>query len=386
MTSPDSLAEELLDRVHRWAETKKWTGYRRKQVRLEELLELFREIYRAGPDSDPEEETLNRCLKALAASGRIHPMGRTAGEPLPPGIHLLPVRSAPAPGQRRKTLPHPLLHNLLRGKRARTEKQEVAYKAISDWLHALHEPVLEVPLRERALEIFGKRQYAEWFPEPEKCLDGKGFGGPLFEDKAGFLGLIHAFRTDPPLLNDRFHCFDPREQSAALHGGDILLVVENSATYVSLVERLRELNRPKHRVGCVAWGVGRSFTASVRSIRRHYGTDDRNEPDFRRIRYFGDLDISGLEIPLQASDTAAAMGLVLQPTPVLYRDLLAVGTPLPGKERGTRAEAENLVNWLGHSHDFRPVVDVLMKGERWAQEWVGRRHLRLSDDWLADMQ
>ncbi|WP_406401466.1 hypothetical protein [Streptomyces uncialis] len=386
MTSPHSLAEELLDGIRRWAESRKWNGYQKKQVRLAELLAIFRGIYRAGPDSEPEEVTLNRWLTALTDSGWIKPMGRAAGEPLPPGIHLLPVREAPAPKQRRGTLPHPSLHRLLRGKRARTETQEVAYEAISDWLHALRGPAMDVPLRERALEIFGKRRYTEWFPEPEKCLDGKGFGGPLFEDRSSFFELVHAFRTDPPLLNARFPSFDPRAQSSALNGGDVLLVVENSATYTSLVERLHELNRQQHRIGCVAWGVGHSFTASVRSIKRHYGTDKRSGPHFRKIRYFGDLDTSGLQIPLRASGTAAAMGLDLQPTPVLYRDLLTVGTPLPGKESSTRAEAEDLVNWLGRKHDFRPVVDVLVKGERWAQEWVGRRHLRLTDDWLADMQ
>ncbi|MEU6484197.1 hypothetical protein [Streptomyces sp. NPDC046887] len=387
MTAPELLAEELWREVRRWADAQKWNGYQKKQLRQTELLDLFRAVYRAGSDSDPEEHTLDRCLTVLTDAGRITPMRRSRGDVLPPGIHLLPVRPAPAPRRRRSTLLHPSLYRLTGGKPPLTDQQEVAYPAISDWLHLQQEPVLEVPVRERALEIFGKLMYTEWFPEPEKCLDARGFGGPLFKQRSAFYKLIRAFPTDPPLLNARFPHFDPREHSTAIDSGDILLVVENSATYTSLVRRLRELPAVPHRVGCVAWGVGRSFTASVRTVQDHYGTDDRGRPRFRAIRYFGDLDASGLDIPLQASETVRDLGLPeIRPTPVLYRDLLAVGTPLPGKESSTRQQAETLVKWLEMDHDLGPVVDVLMAGGRWAQEWVGRRHLQLTDDWLADMR
>ncbi|MET7481962.1 hypothetical protein [Streptomyces sp. NPDC005538] len=304
-----------------------------------------------------------------------------------PGIHLLPVRAAPEPRTRRRTLYHPELHELIKEQRKATPRQNVAYSAISNWLHALRAPELEVPLRERALEIFGKREYIAEFPEPEKCLDHKGFGGPLFEKRADFHKLIRAFPTDPPLLNARFTRFSPDAQSTSLSSGDILLVVENSATYTSLVRRLRELEH-QHRIGCVAWGVGRSFTASVRSIGTHHRSDGQTATPFTEIRYFGDLDVSGLEIPVKAAQAAADLDLPpVRPTDVLYRDLITVGNPLPGKERSrTRAEAKALVKWLGAGHDLEPVVDVLVKGERWAQEAVGLRHLTSTNDWLADMR
>ncbi|WEV24916.1 hypothetical protein OYE22_06675 [Streptomyces sp. 71268] len=311
-------------------------------------------------------------------------MREKAGEP--PGAHLLPVRGAPEPKARRRGLYHPALHALIKEQRRATPRQELAYTAVSNWLHALRGPVLKVPLRERALEIFGRREYTAEFPEPEKCLDHKGFGGPLFEKRADFYDLIRAFPTDPPLLNARFSEFSPVAQSTSLSDGDLLLVVENSATYTSLVRRLRELEH-HHRIGCVAWGVGRSFTASVRTISDHHGADGQGRARFREIRYFGDLDVSGLEIPLKARDAAADLGLRVVPTPVLYRDLVTMGTPLPGKERSrTREEAETLANWLGGGHHFEPVVDVLMKGERWAQEGVGLRHLSTTSDWLTDMR
>ncbi|MEU1016114.1 hypothetical protein [Streptomyces sp. NPDC005898] len=381
----ERLSEELLQRLYRWADSKSWNGYRPKQVRGPELLEALRAVYRAGPDSDPEEETLRQCLAALVLSGNIQLMREKAGEL--PGIHLLPVRAAPEPRSRRRTLYHPALHALIKEQRKVTPRQEIAYSAISNWLHALCDPVLEVPLRERALEIFGKRAYIAEFPEPEKCLDHKGFGGPLFEKRTDFHKLIWAFPTDPPLLNARFSRFSPGDQSTPLSGGDVLLVVENSATYTSLVRRLRE-HEHQHRIGCVAWGVGRSFTASVRSIRAHHGADGHATTPFREIRYFGDLDVSGLEIPIKAMQAAVDLGLPpVRPTHVLYRDLMTVGAPLPGKERSrTREEARTLAKWLGDGPDLDPVVDVLVKGERWAQEGVGLRHLTSTNEWLADMQ
>ncbi|MFI9393997.1 hypothetical protein ACIG53_24325 [Streptomyces bauhiniae] len=315
------------------------------------------------------------------------------GESLPPGIHLLPVRAAPGPRARRVRLYHPSLHELIKEQVRVTGRQEVAYTAISNWLHLMRGPVLEVPLRERALEIFGEREYVTEFPEPEKCLDGKGFGGPLFEKRTEFYDLIKAFPTDPPLLNAHFSRFSPGAQSTSVGSGDILLVVENSATYTSLVRRLRVL-QGQHRIGCVAWGVGRAFTASVRSITAHHGANGNTRARFSKIRYFGDLDVSGLEIPLKARENLQATGVALgvnpppvQPTPVLYRALTTVRAPLPGKERShSREEANTLVKWLGASHDFEPVVDVLMKGERWAQEGVGLCHLTSTDEWLADMR
>ncbi|WP_052851320.1 hypothetical protein [Streptomyces avicenniae] len=385
MTADTRLADELLEGLLRRAYAQKWSGHRKKRFRLAELLDVFRNVHRAGPDSDLEETTLNGCLATLAASGHIDLMADRAGEALPPGIHLLPVRALPAIRTRQGALYHPALHELIRSGPRPRGRQEVAYKAISDWLHSLRGSLIRVPLRERALEIFGKREYAPWFPEPEKCLDGRGFGGPLFGNRAQLCELIHAFPTDPPLLDARFRRFDPDTQSTALVGGDILLVVENSATYTSLVRCLRAA-RGAHRIACIAWGVGHSFPASVRSLGEHYGADIEGRLPFRAIRYFGDLDVSGLRIPIRASAAAAEVGLPpVQPTPSLYRKLLTEGVSLPGRERSTRAEAETLTKWLGVTHDFGPVVDVLERGERWAQEWVGLRLLSLSDDWLADM-
>lgn len=80
----------------------------------------------------------------------------------------------------------------------------------------------------------------------------------------------------------------------------MLLVVENSDTFDSLVTVLR--GRNDHRVGLVGWGAGAGFEASVLSI-----------ADLGRavseVRYFGDLDENGLRIPASAGLIAQGVGL-----------------------------------------------------------------------------
>lgn len=91
-------------------------------------------------------------------------------------------------------------------------------------------------------------------------------------------------------------------QPARPPGGDILLVVENSATWWSLVRSLPD----NHRLGYVARGFGGTFRASVNTLADGHGIAE--------IRYFGDLDLSGIRIPYAASKTASERGLpTIQP-------------------------------------------------------------------------
>ena len=106
--------------------------------------------------------------------------------------------------------------------------------------------------------------------------------------RAAHLGLSALPEGSTPL-----HC-----ESAG--DGDVLLVMENSDTFDSLLTVLR--GRDGHRVGLVGWGAGTGFEASVLSI-----------PLIGRlvseIRYFGDLDENGLRIPANASTIAQSEGL-----------------------------------------------------------------------------
>jgi hypothetical protein len=387
------LADALLDRLRRWAAAvKRWDGATPTRVYDEVVRREFHGVRNAGPDSGRDEPVLARCLAALAQQGEVRPMKdsrpRHLRDPdgLPPGIHLLPYRERPTKTPARPDL-HPDLAALLGDAPIRTDTQRVGYRAISDWLHTRAEAARRfgrlVPHRERALEILGRRELFPYFPEPEKAFDGDGFHGPLFaseEAKARFFELIQAFRTRPPLLSAHF------EECEAVGPGDVLLVVENSATYTSLI---RCLQRVDHRIGCVAWGIGASFVRSVRSIRDHLHAQGRmRQLDFSKIVYFGDLDTSGLRIPLNASAHGGPGIPEIHPARALYRALVSVGTPLPAKEseRAQPPEAERLVAWLGSDPIFAQLVHTLVAGDRLAQEWVGLRFLTETEAWLEDVR
>ncbi|WBC04749.1 DUF2220 family protein [Micromonospora sp. WMMA1976] len=134
----------------------------------------------------------------------------------------------------------------------------------------------------------------------------------------------------------------------------------------------------RHDLGYVAWGLGNTFTASVNTIRARHAVAE--------IRYFGDLDLSGLRIPLSASATAVHNGLPqVRPAMHLYRALLQLGLPIAAKEKAAApADAARLAGWLGEN--MGQVAALLTRGERLAQEWVGFRHLRTDASWHADVR
>ncbi|MGW5443345.1 Wadjet anti-phage system protein JetD domain-containing protein [Streptomyces asiaticus] len=386
--SHDPKDELYAGLVHR-AVAKGWRSGRKKIVK-EELFEELYAVRRSSPESELDETVLSRCLDALVAEGRLTLIG--VHPPLngrvPRGI-FLPESAAPVrPAPRSIGVVHHELFRLLNGQRQVTEPQYAGYGAISDWLHTVLEAdrsLMDVPLRERSLEIFGKRAYWDIFPEAEKVLDGKGFGGPLFNQAERLHELIRSFPTDPPNLNAHFSDLTLENRSTSWEKGDVLLVVENSATYWSLVEQLRNTD---HRIGCVAWGVGWSFSAAVRTlVQAHTDTGHERRRRIREVRYFGDLDKSGLAIPAIAARRAAEQGLAVRPTTGLYKALVRLGTAMPAKkkERTGSLSARELVDWLDDP-SFAHVAGFLERGERLAQEWIGRQYLAGSTEWLRDVQ
>lgn len=105
-----------------------------------------------------------------------------------------------------------------------------------------------------------------------------------------------------------------------------MLVVENHHTYVSLCRTMPG----DSEVGVVVYGAGAHFRASVT-----YLADLQTRP--RRVFYFGDLDVDGLDIPVRASRLATDAGLpTIEPAAVLYRLLLAHGRPTQVENRRLR--------------------------------------------------
>jgi len=218
---------------------------------------------------------------------------------------------------------------------------------VNTWLFR-HTDELVVPVRERSLEIFGH----------EKTLDSLLVTDAFAQGRLS-LETLRARRVAPPL------------HTHTVSDGNVLLVVENSDTFDSVTRALAA--RPG-RVGVVGWGAGAAFEASALSI-------PDISPAISEIRYFGDLDRSGLHIPASVSELAVASRLPpVRPAVGLYAALLRIGRPRPGQPRVTEPAAAKLAAWLDPTH--REATRLLLtSGHRLAQEAVGLAYLLRHDDW-----
>ncbi|MBC8992753.1 MULTISPECIES: Wadjet anti-phage system protein JetD domain-containing protein [Micromonospora] len=366
-------ASDLLDELCAAAERGGWKRTARRRVPIGRVWEAYHRIPAANADDEYERAVLRRLLLELEDSGRIRLLRADDREKvaLPAAIWLLPTRSATA-----RPAPMPPWHPEVRGLATHwpvaTPKQRAAYTAVNRWLMT-NPDRSPVPIRERSLEIFGRHGSAADFPMPEKVLDTLR-SGPLFSDRDELLRLIGAFMVHPPLLAERFTEAIGDGYYQRVGAGRMLLVIENATTWWSVVNSLPE----RHDLGYVAWGLGNTFTASVNTIRARHAVAE--------IRYFGDLDLSGLRIPLSASATAVHNGLPqVRPAMHLYRALLQLGLPIAAKEKAAApADAARLAGWLGEN--MGQVAALLTRGERLAQEWVGFRHLRTDASWHADVR
>lgn len=226
-----------------------------------------------------------------------------------------------------------------------------ALKAIQRFLRDRGRNAPLVPLGERSHELFGD----------EKKLDSLRTNRRLFCDGRLSLDLLRAVAYAPPFAFRR------------VGEGSIALVLENVATYRSIINNLPE-GSP---IGLVIFGSGGYFSASVKYLRELSNVD---VPPISEFRYFGDLDRRGLEIPTAADEVAQREGLPrVQPAVGLWSRLLRFGrrqssTPVP------RAVAEDLASWLPTSLRAQ-TIDVLTSGYRMAQEAVGSELLAADRSW-----
>ncbi|GAA3989557.1 hypothetical protein GCM10022247_05220 [Allokutzneria multivorans] len=373
-TRTERLAEELHDVLAAHAKGGKWCGTKRTRIDLPAVRAAFAGIYGEVPGEDVNL-VLSACLAHLGQLGRLTAFRKDNREkiPLPLGIHLEPIAERqpvtvpPAP------LWHPDLCEVADVWATAKPKQRARYRAINSWLMS-NPDLTHVPLRERALEIFAGFGSEADFPVPEKALDGYE-SGPFFSDRKWVDDVLRVERFVAPLLSDRPLREIGDGYYQRIGTGNLLLVVENSATYWSVVHA----RPPRHDLGHIAWGLGNSFTASVRSLAA--------QKEIAEVRYFGDLDVSGVDIPRRAAATAEEEGLPpVVPAVELYSDLLAVGRAWEGKEIAADEDhARQLVSWLAPRHQDA-AVSLLCDGRRIAQEWVGFRHLTRTDKWHADLR
>ena len=328
-----------------------------RKTRRVPLRELWRILDQADPalGTDSRRRTLlDTALRELATARVLdlpsdRSFDRTEAPPLPKFVTLL--APDPNPTQRRTVVWHPALAWAADARL--TPPQYVTLETVNAWLHR-HRDELIVPLRERSLDIFGH----------EKVLD-RLLGTSLFGPGRLTLTLLRTRRTTVQFT------------SAVVGDSSLLLVVENSDTYDSVLRALT--NRSDHGVGIVGWGAGAAFEASVLSIPRF----DRPVTD---VAYFGDLDEKGLRIPTNAATLAQREGLsVLRPATGLYAALYRLAAPQTSQRKVLPATASTITAWLDPAHRTQ-AVRHLVAGERLAQEAVGLAHLLRHDDWLADLQ
>ncbi|WP_224386971.1 DUF2399 domain-containing protein [Pseudonocardia sp. ICBG1293] len=324
MTSPGPVAERL-------AELLAATG--RTRIPRSALRAAFLQADPTMVGSVGARRNLAAALAELAAAGVLEPTDRTDDgvPPLPNSVRLLRSRSAAAPAAAERGPWHLELSAAVALRRPSPVLLQV-----NEWLFAHASRAVQVPLRERALEITGD----------EKAFDGPLPGGLTPE-------ILRARRVVPPLHREPLP-----------GGGPVLLVVENADTLDSLRRALEPAPGP---VGELAWGAGNAFTASVLAL--------RTRPP-AAVRYFGDLDAAGLRIPRAASDLAQAHGLPpVRPATGLYRALLR-----PGRPASARTVDHSDVEWLDAG--LRGLVrDLFAAGARLAQEAVGVTVLAGDPDW-----
>ncbi|TCP46236.1 hypothetical protein EV191_11433 [Tamaricihabitans halophyticus] len=322
------------------------------------LWSLFNEVAPEKLDAPDRAAILAVALTCLAEQGSLTWSRERDGinRDLPLHVTLVQVRQ-PKP-EPKKEVWHPKLNWVDREWASLTERQRELIRCVNSWLRRNPDAEVE-PLRERALQIFGEQLDRA---ELEKELDGPRDSG-LFA-RGLTLDVLCAEVVVPPLQHER------------IGPGELLLVVENATTWSSLKA---VLSRDPGRVGVLAWGAGEAFTASVRAIGQMSGINE--------VRYFGDLDRSGLWTPAYASRVAGAEGIPeIRPATELIDALLRRG--IRGKAKGqhkrTNEQAtesiDALVQWLDPQHQG-PVREILREARRLPQEWLSRSYLGSTNEW-----
>lgn len=320
------------------------------------LDELWHEAARSDPTliGDPERRhRLRAAIEFLVDLGLVTlPKGerfwdRRSQPELP--LWVARRRVAPAPQPQPQPGPRVWPYALEAAAAVATRPDELDLLArIAGWLR--EEPHPEpVPLEERSLEIFGD----------EKRLTAER-GKRLFTLGTLTLDLLACYETPLPFPS----------QHVPGTGPTCLLVLENNATFHSFLTAARSLPaqlRPDLHLG---WGGGNQFPVGVAAVALL-------DPPPVAVRYFGDLDLAGLQVAVSAAQQAERLGLPpVRPAAALYQWLIRHGRPVPDRSnRGHLGGHDDKLDWL--PPEVRPVAaDLLLNRMRIAQETVGLRVLR----------
>lgn len=351
----DGVVDELVD-VLRAAVA----DHRVRRVPLPVLRAAFARHDPTGATSSDSRTRLAAALEELAATGAVVlPRSKRLYE-----NHLLPALPTwveRPPVQRQAATPRPV--RVWRPELA--EAAAIATSAgdfdllarVDDFLRNGGSDRPVVPHRERSVELFGH----------EKRLDAL-LKTKMFTSDALNLPLLRCYQ--PPLPLTAQHTGDPGPRPE-------LLIVENHATYASVLTLARARAAAGAPALAVGWGAGNQLPKSI-------GGAVQLAPVPVALWYFGDIDEDGLRIAAAASAAAQASGLpLLRPAPPLYRDLVRHAPRQPGERAVPVDEARALAAWLADPDLEREVVDVLATGCRLAQESVGYERLQELPSWTA---
>lgn len=205
----------------------------------------------------------------------------------------------------------------------------------------------QVPLRERSYEIF----------RDEKALDKLRTTKP-FRNGLITLKNLACFAIYEPL---------PTEPGPPSAIGKPALIVENHTTHWTIAN----WNKSAGRYACVIYGGGNKVSAAAEWL-----IWKQNEFEYSEIRYFGDIDIIGLEIPIGLRQRVTALSDI----PVnLETDLyqlalwLEEGNELP-QSKGKKTTKMDILS------EFPGLIAVKMSeifanGERIPQETITHKDL-----------
>lgn len=322
----------------------------RLRVSIADVWTVYRAQVRGTTGDSEARAELARLLAALAEEGVAElPKGRSSWDgsvepPLPTWIALRRPGHADEPRADPGAVAWPPELMFAADPRFRHMMGELL--AIKAFLADGGRTRVDVPMRERSLQIFGD----------EKRLDGLR-KGVAFRDGHLTLAMLRCYSVAPPLV------FEAVAGAAAPR----LLVLENLHTY----ESFRRWNREVRCYAAIVYGHGSEFRGTVRDLPRvcrHTGAS--------AVEYFGDVDREGLCIPVQAQRVLATAGcdLVLGPAARWYALLLAQGRRLACAPRDLGDDGRAALAWLGEPMGTA-VAALLEAGLRLAQEDVGTERL-----------
>lgn len=218
-----------------------------------------------------------------------------------------------------------------------TPELGVALK-INEWIIKRRGRFMQVPLRERSLEIFGN----------EKFLDSRVRGSALFGGRLP-LEIIGARRVEHPLAY----------RPADIEGKSVLLV-ENHHTFWSL----GEWNESAQIYSAIVYGNGKTIEASGLALMEVMR--ERRSPC---AEYFGDLDPEGIDIPLRFNQRNTQQ---LVPCTNLYEKLFSIARHQEGVV-ATEPQKANLAKWLPSMSN--KIIELWDNNIWLAQEGLGLEQL-----------